>query len=87
MNITKQIAYILVLIGGLNWGVFGLTGGINLVTMLTMGISMFENIVYVLVGLSAVYLIAVQRTLGSCSKADCECEVQIAEPTSPSSAV
>jgi uncharacterized protein len=53
-NVTP-IAQVLVLIGGLNRGLVGLFG-LNLVQAL-LGFSMFlQNVVYVLVGLSAVWL-------------------------------
>lgn len=47
-------AFALVVVGALNWGLVGLFG-VNLVTMVfgSMGL---ENIVYILVGASAVYI-------------------------------
>jgi len=50
----NKLAYILVLIGGINWGLVGLLK-INLVTILFGGLGL-EDIVYILVGLSAAYL-------------------------------
>jgi len=50
------IAFILVIVGGLNWGLIGLLN-INLVMWL-LGAGMLAKVVYILVGLSAVYLIA-----------------------------
>lgn len=54
MKMLHMIAFSLVLVGALNWGLVGLFG-INLVTMIfgSMGL---ENIVYILVGASAVYI-------------------------------
>lgn len=49
------VALILVVIGGLNWGLVGLFG-FNLVAAL-FGDSIIATIIYVLVALAAVYLI------------------------------
>lgn len=46
------IALVLVVIGGLNWGLFGM----NLVALI-FGYSIIARIVYILVGLSALYMI------------------------------
>lgn len=62
MKVLHMIAFILLVIGGVNWGLVGLgwlAGGMdwNVVHML-LGFSMqLEAIVYVLVGLSAVWLL------------------------------
>jgi len=61
LNILDTIALILVIIGGLNWGLIGLFE-FNLVTAI-FGISAFSRIVYILVGLSAVYMIVVSFNL------------------------
>jgi uncharacterized membrane protein YuzA (DUF378 family) len=53
------IAAVLVLVGGLNWGVVGLSG-VNVVALI-MGRGVVANTVYVLVGLSALWL-AFQRS-------------------------
>ena len=58
----SKIAWILVVIGGLNWGLVGLgmllssTTYWNVVHMLLSWSSMVERLVYILVGLSAIYL-------------------------------
>ena len=58
------IALILVIVGGLNWGLVGLGGGEwNLVEKL-FGMGTTTNIVYDLVGLSALYLIVIMGKLG-----------------------
>lgn len=53
------IAWVLVIVGGLNWLLVGLGGLMNaewnLVNMLVGGWPTVESIVYLLVGLSAVY--------------------------------
>ena len=53
------IAVVLVLVGGLNWGLVGLTG-VNAIA-LTLGRGLVANTVYVLVGASALWL-ATQRS-------------------------
>lgn len=57
MKIANIIAYVLVLIGAINWGLFGLFG-FNLVGFLFMGArSVGAIVVYSLVALSAIWLI------------------------------
>lgn len=55
MKILHIIAYALVFVGGLNWGLVGLLD-INLVTML-LGSTGLETIVYILVGAATVFVI------------------------------
>ncbi|PIO02894.1 DUF378 domain-containing protein [Candidatus Micrarchaeota archaeon CG_4_10_14_0_2_um_filter_55_9] len=50
------IAEILVIIGGLNWGLVGLAN-MNLVETLVGGIPPLNTAVYALVGLSALYML------------------------------
>ena len=57
MKIANVIAYVLVIIGAINWGLFGLFG-FNLVGFLFMGARSLGSItVYSLVALSAIWLI------------------------------
>ena len=56
MNFLDWIVFVLVIIGGLNWGLIGILG-FNLVDAI-FGMGLLANIIYVLVGLSALYLIA-----------------------------
>jgi len=56
MNIIKLIALILVVVGGLNWGLVGLFD-FDLVATIFGDMSMISRIVYVLVGLSAIYVL------------------------------
>ena len=51
------ITFLLVVVAALNWGLVGLFD-FNLVTALFGGLPAFERLVYILVGLSAVYTIA-----------------------------
>lgn len=60
MNIVKKIALLLTIIGGLNWGLVGVAN-FNLVTFL-FGATALTNIVYILVGLSALVLIFAHTT-------------------------
>ena len=48
------IASILLIIGGLNWGLMGLGVG-NVVNMIIGSIALLEMIIYVLVGVAALY--------------------------------
>lgn len=50
------IAMALVIIGGLNWGLVGLSQDLNLVELI-FDYSIIARIVYILVGLSAIYMI------------------------------
>lgn len=53
-SVIGWIAFILVVVGALNWGLIGLFG-FNLVTFI-LGNTVFTRLVYILVGLSALYL-------------------------------
>lgn len=55
-NGLDWIALVLVIVGGLNWGLVGLFK-LDLVELLFGSIPILQNIVYILVGLSAVYMI------------------------------
>jgi len=62
MKTLNWITLILVLVGGLNWGLIGLLN-YNLVEALFGSIPSLVNIVYDLVGLSTLYLIFVSPKL------------------------
>ena len=67
MKTAHMIAWILVMIGGLNWGLVGLgwlMGGAdwNVVHMILGSWPSVEGIVYVLVGLSAIYEIVKHKS-------------------------
>jgi hypothetical protein len=51
-----KVAHVLLLIGGLNWGLYGLFQ-MDLVQMVLGSMPVLANAIYVLVGLSAVYAI------------------------------
>jgi len=66
LNALDWLALILVVIGGLNWGLVGLLN-FDLVATIFGNMSLLSRLVYVLVGLSAIYLIVV---LGKICKKD-----------------
>ncbi len=51
-NVVDFIAKILLIVGGLNWGLF--IFGINLVTIISFGVTAIANIVYALVAIAAI---------------------------------
>ena len=65
MKAIHAIAFILTIIGGLNWGLVGINSGWNLVA-LALGTGTLASIVYILVGLSAIWLVVTH-------KKDCKC--------------
>jgi uncharacterized membrane protein YuzA (DUF378 family) len=64
LNVLDWIALVLVIVGGLNWALVGLFS-FDLVAVIFGEMSILARIVYVLVGLSAVYVLA---SLGKLSK-------------------
>lgn len=54
-NVIDYIALVLLIVGGLNWMLFAF--GANLVNLLFGWAPVIESIVYVVVGLSAIYTI------------------------------
>lgn len=56
MGFINRLAYILVIIGGLNWGLVGI-GGFDLVAFIFGTLGIFSRTVYCLIGLSALWLI------------------------------
>lgn len=53
----NMISYILVVIGALNWGLYGLFN-FNLVEQLLGAVPVIERLVYILVGIAGVVLLA-----------------------------
>ena len=64
LNTLDWLAMALVIVGGLNWGLVG-AFNFNLVDTLFGEMSALSRVVYVLVGLSAVYLIYTASKLAS----------------------
>lgn len=62
MKILNIIALVLVMVGGLNWGLVGLFD-FNLVSALFGVDTIITNAVYVLVGIAALYCIALFKPL------------------------
>ena len=60
MKIVHAIAFVLLVIGGLNWGLVGV-GGWDLVALVFGAGSILAKIVYILVGLSAIYLAVMHK--------------------------
>ena len=57
MNVVDYIAWVLVVVGGLNWGLVG-AFDYNLVDSLLGAGTMLAKVVYILVGLAALYMVA-----------------------------
>jgi uncharacterized membrane protein YuzA (DUF378 family) len=73
MKATHIVSFILLAIGGLNWGLVGLGGWFggnwNIVNLLLGSWSWLENLVYVLVGVAALVLIFThKKTCKNCEK-------------------
>jgi len=62
MKWVHMVAFGLLVVGGVNWGLIGLLN-LNLVEML-LGMGMLSKVVYILVGVSAVYVAATHK--GDC---------------------
>lgn len=66
-NTLDWIAIILLVIGGINWGLVGLLD-IDVVAVIFGAMSVVSRIIYILVGLSAIYvLVNVGKLKGSSS--------------------
>jgi len=77
MKAIHAIAFVLVVVGGLNWGLVGINEGWNLVHLLLGWSSIVERLVYVLVGVSALVLIFTHKR--DCKM--CEAKAPSAAPT------
>lgn len=55
LNIYDWISIILLIIGGLNWGAIALN--VNLVRTIVHNIEWLERLIYILVGLSSIWVI------------------------------
>ncbi len=62
MKSLHMLAFVLLVVGGVNWGLTAL--GFNLVNLVLGGFPALEKLVYLLVGVSAVYLAATH--MGEC---------------------
>ena len=68
MKTLKCVAMVLVLIGGINWGLIGLFG-FDLIAAIFGYMSFMTKLVYVLIGLSAIVL-----AFRHCPKCGTKCE-------------
>ncbi|PIN73602.1 DUF378 domain-containing protein [Candidatus Woesearchaeota archaeon CG10_big_fil_rev_8_21_14_0_10_45_16] len=55
-SVLDWIALVLVIVGAVNWGLVG-AFGLDLVNLVLGSITWLQNLVYILVGLSGLYLI------------------------------
>ncbi|MBP6098461.1 MAG: DUF378 domain-containing protein [Candidatus Levybacteria bacterium] len=60
-KVLHMVAYILLFVGGLNWGLVGLFN-VDLVDLIFGGSSILAKLVYILVGASAVFLAVTHRS-------------------------
>ncbi|MEX0910422.1 MAG: DUF378 domain-containing protein [Candidatus Paceibacterota bacterium] len=71
-NSLHKLAWLLVIIGALNWGLYGvgmfIGRDLNLVYMLVGDWTNIEALVYVLVGLAGLYLLIAGKKGCTCSK-------------------
>ena len=58
-----MVAFILLIIGGLNWGLVGIFN-FDLVATIFGDMSVLSRIVYAVVGISAIYVLAISPKLG-----------------------
>lgn len=83
MNALKKIAFVLVIIGALNWGLVGIGGFLgsnwNIVNLILGSMSVIENIVYLLVGLSALLMVFG----GKCGTCEVKKETPAPQPEQP----
>ena len=54
-NIVDWVAFVLLIIGGLNWGLVGLLN-FDLVAAIFGSIPTLQRLIYILVGLSSIYI-------------------------------
>lgn len=71
MKILKKVAYVLVMIGSLNWGLVGLFN-FNLVMALFGGVPTIERLVYLLVGISALLILVTKCKCNTCDCSTCK---------------
>jgi uncharacterized membrane protein YuzA (DUF378 family) len=62
LNALDWIALVLVIVGGLNWGLVGIFG-FDLVAWIFGGVYFIARIIYILVALAAIYMIIIAATL------------------------
>ncbi len=65
MKYFKHLAYVLLLLGGINWGIYGLFG-FDIVDVLLGFEPLFARIVYDVIGLSALFIIITHFSSRNC---------------------
>ncbi len=65
MKILHIVTFLLTIVGALNWGLVGVGGffhkNLNVVHMVFSSIPVLEGVTYILVGLSAIYLVVTHK--------------------------
>ncbi len=64
---VHKVAWVLLIVGGLNWGLVGLNPGWNVVHLLLGSWMWLERLVYILVGLSAIAMLGVTKCCMTCN--------------------
>ena len=86
--VSHWIGFVLVIIGGLNWGLVGIFEW-NLLEWLLGGWEWLLRLVYILIGLAALYMI-IGCHCKQCKEGACKCEepkeaAKVEEPAAPAS--
>ena len=63
LNVVDWIALVLVIVGGLNWALVGILK-FDLVAWIFGDMSVVSRVVYILVGVAAVYMVIIATKLG-----------------------
>ena len=64
-NIVDSLAFILVLIGAINWGLVGLFS-LDVVALIFGDMTLLSRIIYIVIGAAAVYLVVFTTKYGKC---------------------
>jgi len=67
MHVIDWLALVLVIVGGVNWGLVGIFN-FDLVATIFGDMSMLARVVYTLVGLSAVYMVFAAAKMASLAR-------------------
>lgn len=70
MKYLKKVSHVLLVIGGLNWGVVGLFQT-DLVAKILGDMSMASRLVYLLVGISALVILITKCKCKNCDGSNC----------------
>ena len=55
MSVIDWIAYVLLVVGGVNWLLYGISPGLDLVALVGGGYTVLARVIYILVGIASVY--------------------------------